>query len=86
MTVVRNKTKLVIQGYSREERIYFIETFASIARLEAIHILLSFASHHNMRLHQIYVKCAFLNDIINEEVFVKQPPGFENDVFPKSCF
>ncbi|RDY03939.1 hypothetical protein CR513_12417, partial [Mucuna pruriens] len=52
------------------------------AKLEAIHILLSFATHYKKRLHQMDVKCAFLNGIINEEVFVKQPPGFKSDAFP----
>ncbi|RDX80227.1 putative mitochondrial protein, partial [Mucuna pruriens] len=51
------------------------------ARLEAICILLSFATHHNMRIHQLDVKCIFLNGIINEEVFVKQPPNFKSDTF-----
>ncbi|RDY14799.1 Copia protein, partial [Mucuna pruriens] len=51
--VVQNKAKLVVQGYSQQERIDFIKTFSPIARLEVIHILLSFTYHHNMRLHQI---------------------------------
>ncbi|RDY08269.1 hypothetical protein CR513_07520, partial [Mucuna pruriens] len=72
-------------GYSQQERIDFIETFAPIARLKVICILLSFASHHNMRLHQIDIKYAFLNDIINE-VFVKQPPNFKSDVFTDHVF
>ncbi|RDY10489.1 hypothetical protein CR513_04985, partial [Mucuna pruriens] len=56
------------------------------ARLEFILILLSFAAHHNMRLHQMDFKCAFLNGIINEEDFVKQPPSFKSDIFPNHVF
>ncbi|RDY03429.1 hypothetical protein CR513_12972, partial [Mucuna pruriens] len=51
-------------------------------RLEVIRILLSFATHHNMRLHQMDVKCTFLNGIISEKVFMKQPPNFESGTFP----
>ncbi|RDX69941.1 Copia protein, partial [Mucuna pruriens] len=68
---VYNKARLVAQGYSQQEGIDITETFSLVARLEAIHILLSFATHHNMRLHQINVKRTFLNGIINEEAFVK---------------
>ena len=84
--VVRNKARLVAQGYSQQEGIDFTETFAPVARLEAIRILLSFAAHHSMRLYQMDVKSAFLNGIINEEVFVKQPPGFEDENFPEHVF
>ena len=68
---MRNKARLVAQGYSQQEGIDFTETFTPIARLEAIRILLSFAGHHRMRLYQMDVKSVFLNGIINEEVYVK---------------
>jgi hypothetical protein len=74
--VVRNKARLVAQGYSQVEGIDFDETFAPVARLESIRILLAYASHHNFKLHQMDVKSAFLNGFIDEEVYVKQPPGF----------
>ena len=83
---MRNKTRLVAQGYSQQECIDFTETFAPIARLKAIRILLSFAAHHSMRLYQMDVKSAFLNGIINEEVYVKQPPGFEDQNQPEHVF
>ena len=83
---MRYKARLVAQGYSQQEGIDFTETFAPVARLEAIRILLSFAAHHSMRLYQMDVKSAFLNGIINEEVFVKQPPGFEDQNFPGHVF
>jgi len=64
----------------------FGETFAPIARLEAIRILLAYASHHNMKLFQMDVKSAFLNDFTNELVFVEQPPGFEDPRYPNHVY
>ena len=68
--VVRNKTRLVAQGYNQEEGIDYDETFAPVARLESIRMLLSFACHKNFKLYQIDVKSAFLNGFIKEEVYV----------------
>ncbi|GAU18546.1 hypothetical protein TSUD_325360 [Trifolium subterraneum] len=76
--VVRNKARLVAQGYSQQEGIDYTETFAPVARLEAIRLLFSYATHHNIILYQMDVKSAFLNGYISEEVYVKQPPGFED--------
>ena len=59
--VIRNKARLVAQGYNQEEGIDYEETFAHVARLEAIRILLAFASSENIKLLQMDVKCAFLN-------------------------
>ena len=84
--VVRNKARLVAQGYNQQEGIDFTETFAPVARLEAIRILLAFASHKNIKLYQMDVKSAFLNGFNEEEVFVKQPPGFEDINFPEHVF
>ncbi|MDQ9782795.1 reverse transcriptase domain-containing protein, partial [Serratia marcescens] len=77
-SVARNKARLVAQGYRQEEGIDFEESFAPVARLEAIRIFLAFASFKNIRVFQMDVKCAFLNGLLNEEVFVEQPPGFED--------
>ncbi|RDX91269.1 Copia protein, partial [Mucuna pruriens] len=77
---------LVAQGYSQQEGIDFIETFTPIARLEVNCILVSFVAHSNMRLHQMDVKCSFLNGIIKEEVYVKQRPRFESDAFYDHVF
>ncbi|XP_070025608.1 uncharacterized mitochondrial protein AtMg00820-like [Nicotiana sylvestris] len=77
-TVTRNKARLVVQGYSQEEGIDYDETFALVVRLEAIRLLIAFAAHMEFTLHQIDVKSAFLNGYLKEEVFVKQPPGFES--------
>ena len=74
--VVRNKARLVAQGFTQIEGLDFGETFAPVARLEAIRILLAFASSHDIKLYQMDVKSAFLNGFINELVYVEQPPGF----------
>ncbi|KAK6150822.1 hypothetical protein DH2020_015754 [Rehmannia glutinosa] len=76
--IVRNKARLVAQGYCQEEGIDYDETFAPIARLEAIRILFAYSCFKNFKLYQMDVKSAFLNGFIQEEVYAKQPPGFEN--------
>ncbi|KAK2415764.1 putative mitochondrial protein [Trifolium repens] len=84
--VVRNKARLVAQGYSQQEGIDFTETFAPVARLEAIRLLLSYAVNNGITLYQMDVKSAFLNGVISEEVYVKQPPGFEDLKNPDYVF
>ncbi|KAK1616553.1 hypothetical protein QYE76_022070 [Lolium multiflorum] len=84
--VVRNKARLVAQGFSQIEGIDFGETYAPVARLESICILLAYASHHNFKLQQMDVKSAFLNGPLHEEVYVKQPPGFEDLDFPNHVY
>jgi hypothetical protein len=73
--VVKNRARLVAKGYSQVEGLDYGETFALVARLEAIRILLAYATSHKMKLFQMDVKSAFLNGFINEEVYVEQPPG-----------
>ena len=65
-----NKARLVAQGFSQIEGIDFGETYAPVARLESIHILLAYATHHNFKLQQMDVKSAFLNGPLNELVYV----------------
>jgi hypothetical protein len=77
--VTRNKARLVAKGYAQVVGLDFEETFAPVARLESIRILLAYAAHHSFRLFQMDVKSAFLNGPIKEEVYVEQPPGFEDD-------
>jgi hypothetical protein len=84
--VVRNKARLVAQGYTQVEGLDYDETYAPVARLEAIRILLAYACAHNIKLYQMDVKSAFLNGIINELVFVEQPPGFEDDKKPNHVY
>ena len=75
-TVIRNKSRLVAQSYIQVEGIDFDETFAPVARLEFVRILLTIASHLNFKLYQMDVKSAFLNGMLQEEVYVEQPKGF----------
>jgi hypothetical protein len=76
--VVRNKARLVVKGFSQVEGLDFGETFAPVARLKAIRMLLAYTSHHDIKLYQMDVKSAFLNDNISELVYVKQPLKFED--------
>jgi hypothetical protein len=70
---VRIKAHHVAQGYSQVEGLDFGETFAPVARLEAIRILLAFATSKRFKLYQMDVKSAFLNGVIQEEVYVRRP-------------
>ncbi|GJU77550.1 retrovirus-related pol polyprotein from transposon TNT 1-94 [Tanacetum coccineum] len=74
--VSRNKARLVAQGYNQQEGIDYDETYAPVARLESIRILLAIACANDFKLYQMDVKSTFLNGFINEEVYVAQPPGF----------
>jgi hypothetical protein len=80
------KARLVAQGYSQVDGIDYGETYTPMARLESIHILLAYASHHNFKLHQMDVKSAFLNGPLQELVYVKKPPGFEDPHFPTHVY
>ncbi|WVZ51954.1 hypothetical protein U9M48_003051 [Paspalum notatum var. saurae] len=84
--VVRNKARLVAQGFCEKEGIDYEETFAPVARLEAIRILLAFAASKGFKLQQMDVKSAFLNGFKEEEVYVRQPPGFESARFPDRLY
>ena len=85
-TVIRNKSRLVAQGYTQVEGIDFDETFAPVARLESIRILLAIASHLNFKLYQMDVKSAFLNGMLQEEVYVEQPKGFVDPYRPNDVY
>jgi hypothetical protein len=76
----------VAQGYTQVEGLEFSETYAPIARLEVIRILLAYACAHNIKLYQMDVKSAFLNGYINEEIYVEQPPGFEDYKKPNHVY
>ncbi|GJX96448.1 putative ribonuclease H-like domain-containing protein [Tanacetum coccineum] len=76
--VVRNKARLVAQGYTQEDGIDYDEVFALVAMIEAIRLFLAYASFMNFVFYQIDVKGAFLYGKIEEEVYVCQPPGFED--------
>ncbi|KAD4177966.1 hypothetical protein E3N88_26557 [Mikania micrantha] len=80
--IVKNKARLVVQGFSQEEGIDYDETFAPVARLEAIRLFLAYAALHKLKVFQMDVKSAFLYGTIKEEVYVCQPPGFEDNKHP----
>jgi hypothetical protein len=84
--VTRNKARLVAKGYAQVASLDFEETFAPVARLESINILLAYAAHHSFKLFQMDVKSAFLNGPIKEEVCVEQPPVFEDDRYPDHVY
>ena len=66
----------MVQGYNQEQGIDYDETFAPVPRMEAIRMLIAFAAHMEFKLYEMFVKSAFLNGFLQEEVFVKQPPWF----------
>jgi hypothetical protein len=84
--VTRNKARLVAKGYSQVEGLDFDETYAPVARLESIRILLAYATYHGFKLYQMDVKSSFLNGPIKEEVYVEQPPGFEDSEYHSNVY
>jgi hypothetical protein len=84
--VTRNKERLVAKGYAQVVGLDFEETFAPVARLESIRVLLAYAAHHSFKIFQMDVKSAFLNGPIKEEVYVKQPSLFEDDRYPDHVY
>nr|GEU71388.1 retrovirus-related Pol polyprotein from transposon TNT 1-94 [Tanacetum cinerariifolium] len=83
---LEKKARLVARGYRQEEEIDFEESFAPVARLEAIRIFLAYAAHKNMVVYQMDVKTAFLNDNLREEVYVSQPDGFVDQDNPNHVY
>ncbi|GJW25600.1 retrovirus-related pol polyprotein from transposon TNT 1-94 [Tanacetum coccineum] len=81
LPIEQNKSRLVAKGYGQEEGIDFKESFAPVARLEAIRIFVAYAAHKNIPIYQMDVKTAFLNGPLKEEVFVRQPDGFVDPDF-----
>jgi hypothetical protein len=83
--VLINKSRLVSQGFNQKEGINYEETFAPVARLEAIRILLAFSVAKGFKLHQLDVKSAFLG-VLEEEVYVRQPLGFQSEKYPHRVY
>ncbi|GKD87075.1 retrovirus-related pol polyprotein from transposon TNT 1-94, partial [Tanacetum coccineum] len=79
--VTKNKARQVAQGYNQQEGIDYEETFAPVARLEAIKKFLAYAAYMGFVVYQMDVKSAFLNGKISKDVYVQQPPGFESSEF-----
>ncbi|GKC32710.1 copia protein, partial [Tanacetum coccineum] len=77
---------MVVQGYTQEEGIYYDEVFAPVAIIEAITLFLAYASFKDFMVYQMDVKSAFLYGKIEEEIYVYQPPGFEDPNFPDRVY
>ncbi|GJS44865.1 copia protein [Tanacetum coccineum] len=84
--MIKNKARLVAQGYTQEEGIDYDEVFAPVARIEAIRLFLAYASFKDFVVYQMDVKSAFLYGKIEEEVYVCQPLGFEDPDFPDRVY
>ncbi|GJW88879.1 putative ribonuclease H-like domain-containing protein [Tanacetum coccineum] len=84
--VIRNKARLVAQGYTQEEGIDYDEVFAPVSRIKEIRLFLAYASFKDFVVYQMDVKSAFLYGKIKEEVYVCQPPGFEDPGFPDRVY
>ncbi|GJR90194.1 retrovirus-related pol polyprotein from transposon TNT 1-94 [Tanacetum coccineum] len=85
-TVIRNKARLIAKGYAQEESIDFEESFAPAAHLEVGRIFVAYAAHKSFPIYQMYVKMAFLNGPLKEEVYVAQPDGFVDPDHPKKVY
>ncbi|GKD07136.1 retrovirus-related pol polyprotein from transposon TNT 1-94 [Tanacetum coccineum] len=84
--VLKNKARLVARGYRQEEGIDFEESFAPVARLEAIRIFIAYATHKNIVVYQMEIKTAFLNGILHEEFYVSQPDRFVDQYNPNHVY
>ncbi|KAG9444345.1 hypothetical protein H6P81_015685 [Aristolochia fimbriata] len=84
--ITKNKARLVSQGYTQVEGVDFDETFAPVARLESIRLLILVASVLQLKLHQMDVKSAFLNGYLSKEVYVEQPKGFSDPKYPDHVY
>ena len=80
--ITRNKARLIAKGYSQQEGIDYDETYALVARLEAIRIFQAYDAHMKFKVFQMGVKSAFLNGELEEEVYVEQPLGFVDPRYP----
>nr|GEY40158.1 retrovirus-related Pol polyprotein from transposon TNT 1-94 [Tanacetum cinerariifolium] len=85
-TVIHNKARLVAKGYAQEEGIDFKESFAPVARLEAVRIFVAYAAHKSFPIYQMHVKTAFLNGTLKEEVYVAQSDRFVDPDNPKKVY
>ncbi|GJR04480.1 retrovirus-related pol polyprotein from transposon TNT 1-94 [Tanacetum coccineum] len=85
-TVIRNKTHLVVRGYRQEEGIDFEESFAPVARMEAIRIFLAYAAHKSFTVFQMDMKTAFLHGMLKDDVYVCLPEGFIDADHPSHVY
>nr|GFB97212.1 retrovirus-related Pol polyprotein from transposon TNT 1-94 [Tanacetum cinerariifolium] len=85
-TVIRNKSRLVAKGYAQKEGVDFEESFAPVARLEAVRLFIAYAAHKSFTIYQMDVKTAFLYGPLKEEVYVNQPDGFVDPYHPDKVY
>nr|GFB91350.1 Gag-Pol polyprotein [Tanacetum cinerariifolium] len=85
-TVIRNKSRLVAKGYAQKEGVDFEESFAPVARLEAVRLFITYAAHKSFTIYQMDVKTAFLYGPLKEEVYVNQPDGFVDPYHPDKVY
>nr|GEX78445.1 retrovirus-related Pol polyprotein from transposon TNT 1-94 [Tanacetum cinerariifolium] len=85
-TVIRNKSRLVAKGYAQKEGVDFEESFAPVARLEAVRLFMAYATHKSFTIYQMDVKTAFLYGPLKEEVYVNQPDGFVDPYHPDKVY
>nr|GFB03488.1 putative RNA-directed DNA polymerase [Tanacetum cinerariifolium] len=85
-TVIRNKSRLVVKGYAQKEGVDFEESFAPVARLEAVRLFIAYAAHKSFTVYQMDVKTTFLYDPLKEEVYVNQPDGFFDPYHPDKVY
>nr|GEW06901.1 Gag-Pol polyprotein [Tanacetum cinerariifolium] len=85
-TVICNKARLVVKGYAQEEGIDFEESFAPVARLEAVRIFIAYTTHKSFPIYQMDVKTAFLNGPLKEKVYVAQPNVFVDPDHPEKVY
>nr|GEV42329.1 putative ribonuclease H-like domain-containing protein [Tanacetum cinerariifolium] len=84
--VIRNKARLVTKGYAQEKGIDFKESFAPVARLEAVWIFIAYAAYKSFLIYHMDVKTTFLNGPLKEEVYVAQPDGFVDPDHPEKVY
>ncbi|GKC09525.1 retrovirus-related pol polyprotein from transposon TNT 1-94 [Tanacetum coccineum] len=84
--VIRNKSRLVAKVYAQKEGIDFKESFAPVARLEAVRLFIAYAAHKSFTVYQIDVKTTFLYRPLKEEVYINQPDGFVNPYHPDQVY
>nr|GEZ13207.1 hypothetical protein [Tanacetum cinerariifolium] len=85
-TVIRNKSRLVAKGYAQKEGVDFEESFAPVARLEAVRLFIAYAAHKSFTVYQMDVKTVFLYGPLREEVYVNQPDGFVDPYHPDKVY
>nr|GFC43438.1 Gag-Pol polyprotein [Tanacetum cinerariifolium] len=85
-TVIRNKSRLAAKEYAQKEGVDFEESFAPVARLEAVRLFIAYAAHKSFTIYQMDVKTTFLYDPLKEEVYVNQPDGFVDPYHPDNVY